>query len=84
MASRDRLKLDERWNFAHKTAAESHSHKGEIPREGDFCRPGGERLRDGRQGLPQLPDKLKTCRHEGGDGEPGGACLQAVGYHASP
>jgi len=39
--SRDRLKLDERRDFALTTAAESFSPMGEIPREGDFCRPGG-------------------------------------------
>jgi len=43
---------------------------GESPREGDFCRPGGG---VGKR-LPQLSDKLKTCRHEEAEWtEPGSA-----------
>jgi hypothetical protein len=31
MASRDRLKLDERWNFAHTTAAAAFSPTAKVP-----------------------------------------------------
>ena len=37
----DRLKLDERWNFALPGPEIPPDPDGESPREGDFCRPGG-------------------------------------------
>jgi len=100
-ASRDRRKLDERWNFApqrsalpiHPTAkvpaketsagpAALHENGGENgwwwegasstpgqvenlpPRRGRRFTETVGRMDGGGKGLRQLPDKLKTCRHE--------------------
>jgi hypothetical protein len=55
VGSRDRLKLDERWNFALSGLASSMTPHGESPREGDFCRPG--------ETLPLVPSlTLRACK----------------------
>jgi hypothetical protein len=63
MASRDRLKLDERWNFARQTAAAAFSPTAKVPAKETSA---GPAVKDSRNWKTpgQLPDKLKTCRHK--------------------
>ena len=62
--SRDRRKLDERWNFALPGPAPPGRPTAKVPAKETSAGPAGVWCVGHEHGPRQIPDKLKTCRHE--------------------